>query len=235
MTVITCGAIAIHWLPPEIEINDDELKQWILAEEWTTAQTFKASRRRLEYLRSRFLVRQLTASREPLPADVNGNPSWPEGWVGSITHKDGFVGVALLPQTAWLSVGIDVEDPRRMQAHFASKILGDNECEQVKQQCEIANLDFNLGLTCCFSFKESIYKAIYPLGLRPFYFHDAHIDTVEVHNCETNKLSGRISASLKINASSHTPAGTSVHGNFCLINSGDRHFILTTVGVGRSN
>jgi enterobactin synthetase component D len=231
--VISCGDVAIHWLPPDIELTDAELGQWLIADEWSRAQGFKAERRRSEYLRSRYLVRRLTGSRDPLTADLNGSPSWPESWVGSITHKDGFVGVALLPRSSWRSVGIDLEDPKRMQSHFSTKILSDDESEWLQNQCTKTQIDFNLALTCCFSFKESIYKAIYPLGLKPFYFHDAQIEALTLTNDPGALLKGQIRAALKIDASPETPRGTRVQGDFCLHKERDRYFILTALGIGR--
>jgi len=235
VTIISCGTTEVHWLPPDFALTDATLGQWLIADEWARAQGFKSERRRSEFLRSRYLVRKLTGSRDPLPADGHGNPSWPEPWVGSITHKDGFVGVAIVPRTQWLSVGIDVEDPKRMKAEFAGKILSASENQWLRERCDATQVAFNLALTCCFSFKESIYKAIYPLGLKPFYFHDARIEDLTAANATGDLWSGRITAELMIDASPGTPRGTRLQGDFCLLQERDRHFILTALSIGRGN
>jgi 4'-phosphopantetheinyl transferase EntD len=214
-------------------------------DEWRRAETLTASRRRSEFLRARYLVRRLTGSDATLPAAASGAPSWPAGWVGSITHKDGYVGVTALPDTDWLSIGIDVEDPGRMREAFTSRLCRADEASTLQGLAVAFGWTFTDMLTLCFSFKEAVFKAHFPLGQRFFYFHDAEIIGVEVTSFTPPSRNpndsddyvihhrGTVRARLHCDTTPSTPSGTEVTGDFLSIHTDGRRFIFAALGVRR--
>ena len=231
MTVIYCGPIPIHWLAPSVKVTEPVLRYLLSAEEWTKGSSFKAQRRREEFLRSRYLIRRITGTTESLLQDEHGAPSWPDRWTGSITHKDGFVGVSLLPSDQWLSVGIDAEDPARMRPEFASRLTNAAEAELLQTFAAAHGWTFNTALTVLFGFKESIFKAHFPLGKRNFYFLDVAVESLTVTHSDSFTTRGEITARLLIDTTPSTPMDTIVSGHFVSIEETRRSFILTALAL----
>ena len=102
----------------------------------------------------------------PLPREHGrmGEPIWPEGLVGSVTHKNGTAIVAIAECKKYQSLGIDLEyvDPLR-EHNIQSRVLTAAEQKFNQSQAD---------LLLIFSAKESIYKAIYPLTHEFFGFKD---------------------------------------------------------------
>lgn len=183
------------------------------------ATTLKVALRKSEFERSRLLIRQLTGWRGSLAKTASGAPGWPDGYVGSLTHKDGWVGVALKRQDEAQSLGIDAEDVARLKLGFESKILTPPESERlgVWEKDGFSRLDL---LALIFSFKEALFKAVYPLGAKMFYFHDAEVTRID-------RATGGVSARVLIDTSPVTPAGTTVPGHFAFWKKEGKHFVLT--------
>ena len=97
-----------------------------------------------------------------------GEPIWPDGIVGSVTHKNGTAIVAIAESKKYQSLGIDLEylDPFR-QRHIQSRVLTATEQELFENSNQS-----QMELLLIFSAKESIYKAIYPLTHEFFGFKD---------------------------------------------------------------
>ena len=233
MTVIYCGPIPIHWLAPTVTVTEPVLKYMLSEDEWVKGSSYKAQRRREEFLRSRYLIRRLTGSTESLIQDEHGAPRWPDHWTGSITHKDGFVGVALLPSDQWLSIGIDAEDPTRMRPEFASRLTNTAELELLQKFAATHGWTINTALTVLFGFKESIFKAHFPLGKRLFYFLDAAVESLSVTHVDDFTTRGEITARLLVDTTPTTPSGTLVSGHFVFIEDIGRSFILTGLALPR--
>ena len=104
----------------------------------------------------------------PIASGERGEPLWPEGVVGSITHCRGYRACAVAPASEITSVGIDAEP---------HEPLPDGVLEQVASERERAALHSN-GLhmdRLLFSAKEAIYKAWFPLTGRWLGFEDVHL------------------------------------------------------------
>lgn len=233
MTLIYCGPVPIHWLAPTVNVTEPVLRYILSEDEWGKGSSFKAQRRREEFLRSRYLIRRLTGTTESLLQDEHGAPTWPVQWTGSITHKDGFVGVALLPSEQWLSVGIDAEDPNRMRPEFASRLSNEAEVALLQTFAATHGWTFNAALTVLFGFKEALFKAHFPLGKRHFYFLDAAVESLTVTHVDNMTTRGKISARVLVDTTPTTPSGTIVSGHFVSITVTGRSFILTALALPR--
>ncbi len=219
---VAVGAVPVLWLPPHVALSDDSL---LTAEDHLLAAPIKAETRKLEFLRSRFLIRKLTGWQGTLAKARDGAPGWPEGWTGSLTHKDGWVGLALSRDQA-TSVGIDAEDVGRLKAAFESKILNAAESSRLDGWSEGDATKRLEVLAACFSFKEALFKAVYPLGSKMFHFPDAELTRFE-------RKTGEIDARLLIDTSPVTPAGAVVTGHFVTWKRDGRHFVLTSARLHR--
>lgn len=134
------------------------------------------AKRRCEYLAGRvlfkYLYRRLPDTQ--LNSGAQGEPLWPEGYIGSISHADG-VAICCLAQTSELEgVGIDIESilTEEVASELDTLILQPQEQQILKS---LTSLRYSEYLTIAFSAKESLYKALYPQVQRFFGFEDAAI------------------------------------------------------------
>jgi 4'-phosphopantetheinyl transferase EntD len=112
----------------------------------------------------------------PVTTGERGEPQWPTGVVGSITHCEGYRACALARSHEIVAVGIDAEP----NAPLPDGVLGDIAraeelpwLERLRREEPTVHWDRLL-----FSAKESVYKAWFPLARRWLGFEDA-IVTVE--------------------------------------------------------
>lgn len=130
-------------------------------------------KRRREFVTGRGLARE-ALGRLGMPAGAigsgsHGEPLWPEGVVGSITHCDGFRACAVARSTRVRGIGIDAEPDLPLPAGVV---------EDVVHGPEHALLDCDLGVDAgrlLFSAKEAVYKAWFPLTGRWLGFDDAEV------------------------------------------------------------
>jgi len=141
------------------------------------------AKRRNEFITVRHCARQamseLGVSPVPILKGDKGEPCWPAGIVGSLTHCTGFRGAAVGKLGAVRSVGIDAEP---------HDVLPDGVLDAIslpKERAELqtmpAGLHWDRILFCA---KEATYKAWYPLTHRWLGFEDAHI-TFDVDDSAT--------------------------------------------------
>lgn len=101
-------------------------------------------------------------------------PSWPPGICGAITHGAGWAGAVAARTDAWRGLGLDMEqllEPERA-AHLHGQILTVDECQRMALR---PAEQLGLIVTLTFSLKESLFKALYPLVLKRFYFEHAEV------------------------------------------------------------
>jgi 4'-phosphopantetheinyl transferase EntD len=109
-------------------------------------------------------------SEWPLSPDEDGLPSWPESYIGSISHcKQQVVAVAARVD-AVSCVGIDIENVHRLSPAAIRRIMSAAEMEWVQGSTLLASL--------VFSAKEAIYKAYYPHFRHPANFKDVCLHPV---------------------------------------------------------
>ncbi len=118
-----------------------------------------------------------------LPVSPDRSPLWPRGVLGSITHSKNFVGAAVSESTRLHGIGIDFEEIGRTKIELSSHIRG---LEDVKSHKDFTTEEL---LTLIFSFKESLYKALYPQVKIFFGFHDAAV-------CEIDSIQGEFKIKL---------------------------------------
>lgn len=101
-------------------------------------------------------------------------PTWPKGTVGSITHSDHWAAALVAKQEQFLGVGIDIERclSKEDGQKLAGTLLTANERERLN---ELTVEQLALMVTLIFSLKESLFKALYPLVGKRFYFEDAEL------------------------------------------------------------
>ena len=227
MSQISCGPWLLHWLTPEVLVSDIELEQGVHPSEWSEALHWQSQIRRSEYLRSRWLLRQLTNYQEKLGKTPAGAPIWPPGLVGSLTHKSGYIGLVLAPTHVWLSLGIDAEEPAKMRLDYVPRLCNNAEATLLQGLAAGDDERHRLLLTVLFSFKESLFKALFPLGETRFYFHDAQVIQID-------QQTEQISIRLLRQVSPLTPAGFVLTGSYRSFASVGRNFVLTSVGMERT-
>lgn len=112
----------------------------------------------------------------PVGRGAAGEPLWPEGLTGSITHKDGFVWAAVARTADALSLGIDAE--RRIDDGCAGRISRVVALPQERDAGGSA-LAPALRIALLFSIKESVFKCLYPLVRRRFYYHALEVRDID--------------------------------------------------------
>jgi 4'-phosphopantetheinyl transferase EntD len=134
-------------------------------------------KRRREFTTARMCARAalegLGVQPLPIPTGPRGEPQWPAGIVGSITHCDGYRACAVARASDLMTVGIDAES----NAPLPEGLIGDIATPQERpwlRQLELERPEVHWD-RLLFSAKESVYKAWFPLAKRWLGFEDAVI------------------------------------------------------------
>lgn len=145
---------------------------------WGIAPLEAATKRQAEYLAGRICAHEVLRQATGTPAiptiGADRAPCWPTGATGSITHGAGFAAAIAARREHWQGLGLDVE--KRLTTARADRLV-----EQILTPRELQGyraLDDErraLLLTLTFSIKESLFKALFPLVNRRFYFQDAEL------------------------------------------------------------
>lgn len=132
------------------------------------------AKRRNEFITVRHCARQalidLGADPVPILKGERGEPCWPDGIVGSLTHCEGFRGAAVGRRDEVRSVGIDAEPHGVLPDGVLDAISLPVERHELGELPEHVHWDRIL-----FCAKEATYKVWYPLTRRWLGFEDAHI------------------------------------------------------------
>ena len=142
------------------------------------------AKRRNEFITVRHCARQalgvLGVAPVPILKGEKGEPCWPDGVVGSLTHCEGFRGAAVGRHDAVRSVGIDAEPHDVLPKGVLDAIS--LPAERNELQSLPAGLHWDRILFCA---KEATYKAWFPVTRRWLGFEDAHI-TFDVDDTATS-------------------------------------------------
>ena len=155
------------------ELYDDPAELAPLPEEEPLIARSVAKRRN-EFVTVRHCARQALGELGQPPVPIlkgdKGEPCWPDGIVGSLTHCEGFRGAVVGKRGDVRSVGIDAE-PHDV---LPNGVLGaiSLPVERAELTALPANLHWDRILFCA---KEATYKAWFPLTHRWLGFEDAHI------------------------------------------------------------
>jgi enterobactin synthetase component D len=212
-----CAPLNDHWpLPqalPGVQLLSTRFQPALLSAEDFSRLGIPAvkgvAKRQAEFLAGRLCAREalrrLTGIASVPAIGADRAPQWPSGVVGSISHGSGWAGALVAQRSTWRGLGLDVERPLPIARaeRLAAEILTPAELHRL-QPLPPEQRARRIGLT--FSLKESLFKALYPLVLRRFYFHDA-----ELLSCREG---GRARLRLLIDLSRDWPAGSELHGQF---------------------
>jgi enterobactin synthetase component D / holo-[acyl-carrier protein] synthase len=128
-------------------------------------------RRRAEFAAGRACARaalaQLGAGAAAILPGPAGEPLWPAGMTGSITHCPGCVASAVAPVTQVAAIGIDAEPDQPLPAAIRQAVAGPAELAAVGPAM--------VGGRHLFCAKEAVYKAWYSLSGRKLGFRDVAI------------------------------------------------------------
>lgn len=132
------------------------------------------AKRRSEFITVRYCARQALRQLGVPPAPIlkgdKGEPCWPDGVVGSLTHCDGYRGAAVGRFPRVRSVGIDAEPHGVLPRGVLDAVS--LPAERRELAALPGGLHWDRILFCA---KEATYKAWYPLTRRWLGFEDAHI------------------------------------------------------------
>lgn len=132
------------------------------------------AKRRNEFVTVRYCARQalgeLGLGPVPILKGDKGEPCWPDGVVGSLTHCQGFRGAVVGRSEDVRSVGIDAEPHDVLPNGVLDAIT--LPVERAELRALPGDLHWDRILFCA---KEATYKAWYPLTHRWLGFEDAHI------------------------------------------------------------
>ena len=133
------------------------------------------AKRRNEFITVRHCARialgQLGVPPVPILKGDKGEPCWPDGVAGSLTHTAGYRGAVVGRIPAVRSVGIDAEPHDVLPDGVLDVISLPEERSEIPPKLP-AGLHWDRILFCA---KEATYKAWFPLTKRWLGFEDAHI------------------------------------------------------------
>jgi 4'-phosphopantetheinyl transferase EntD len=180
------------------------------------------AKRRSEFITVRHCARvalgELGVAPAPILKGDKGEPCWPDGIVGSLTHCTGYRGAVVGRSAAVRSVGIDAEPHDVLPKGVLDAISLPAERSEIPRSLP-AGLHWDRILFCA---KEATYKAWFPLTKRWLGFEDAHI----TFEADPSGSAGRFVSRILIDpaALSGTPL-TSLAGRWSV----ERDLVLTAI------
>lgn len=206
-------------------MTEQELRETLHTHEFTRSLAMKSKSRQTEYLRSRFLIHKLMQGDHEISNDPSGFIVWPPGTIGSLTHKGGLIGLSLNSALDFRGVGIDLEDMTRVHLGLESRIVQAVESHLIRQlNARWPHISLEVWLAVIFSFKESIFKCLYPIGRIFFSFHKAEVYSIDLERSE-------IKAIVLDDVCPFAPKGTRIHGHFVFVHDDILKWVLTTVSL----
>jgi enterobactin synthetase component D len=112
----------------------------------------------------------------------HGEPVWPHGFCGSITHTGAYVAAAAARLEDAGSIGIDTMEivaPERAD-RVMPVVAHPSELRLLRR----AGMDAATALTIAFSAKESLFKCLFPIVQRYFDFLDAEIVGLDIERAQ---------------------------------------------------
>lgn len=187
--------------------------------EQTPAVQRSVAKRQAEYLAGRVCARaalQKLDGRRYVPATGDDRaPVWPADIAGSITHGKGWAAAVVARKADCLGLGLDQES--LLDDERAGRLVKEILTEPELQRLDPARLGLTVTLT--FSLKESLFKALYPLVHKRFYFE--HAELLEWSDDGSARLR------LLTDLSPEWHHGRELDGQFCLM--GDQLLSLVAV------
>jgi 4'-phosphopantetheinyl transferase EntD len=156
-------------------------------------------KRQAEFTTARWCARQAMERLGRAPSAIlsgsRGEPLWPAGLIGSITHCTGYRGAVIAEIQRVTTIGIDAEPNEPLSNGILKAISLPEEQPRIATLCR-NHPDVHWD-RLLFSAKESVYKAWFPLTARWLDFQDASI--------VIDPIAGTFTAMLRV-------SGPRVHG-----------------------
>ena len=136
------------------------------------------AKRQAEFMAGRVCAREalwrLNGSDAVPAVGADRAPQWPAGISGSITHGKNWAAAIVAANSDWRGLGLDVEN--LLSTDRAKRLQGEILTPAELRRASLLDLEqLALLVTLTFSLKESLFKALYPLTLKRFYFEHAEV------------------------------------------------------------
>lgn len=173
---------------------------------------------------ARDALRRLGHEAVAIGRGPRGEPRWPAGVVGSITHCEGYCIAAVAWKKHIAAIGIDVEPHQPLPDQIHSIVLTDGDRENMRSFYKYADVvkfqEHIYGDLLVFSAKESVYKVWYPLMGTWLDFSDVTISL---------KSNGKFYASMPCAVGIFGEHGNQIEGRWNIENG----FVFTAVTLIR--
>ena len=185
-----CTPLRADWplpfaLPGSVWLSTDFSPMQLAADDFArSAITMPASiqrsvaKRQAEFLAGRLCARaallQLDGTCTAPDIGEDRAPVWPSHISGAITHSNGRAGALVALKSEWQGLGIDLEkllNTERAQRLVKEVLTPDERLRMATVPAE----QIALLVTLTFSVKESLFKALFPLVQKRFYFEHAEV------------------------------------------------------------
>lgn len=136
------------------------------------------AKRQAEFLAGRLCARAALQQLDHLdfiPAiGEDRAPVWPGHISGSITHSTGHAAAIVGHKAQWRGLGMDLENVLNLERaqRLAGEIL---TADEMRRMAVLPREQIALLVTLTFSVKESLFKALYPIVQKRFYFEHAEV------------------------------------------------------------
>ena len=198
----------------------DSNVKYLLGENLHASLTRAVIKRKSEFVAGRYLAKKalidLGVNTTQVAIGENRAPVWPNSFIGSISHSQGFAICAVANTSDIKRIGLDVEN--YLEAKVAKDILPTVLIESEYPWVGTKNNPNPQVFTLIFSAKESLFKALYPEVGHYFDFDVAQIKTIDY---QTGKFSLQLVQAL----GPTLPVGTCFDGIFEL----HEHQVLTLI------
>ncbi|KRP68425.1 4'-phosphopantetheinyl transferase superfamily protein [Pseudomonas paralactis] len=136
------------------------------------------AKRQAEFLAGRLCAREALQRLDNLnciPAiGEDRAPVWPGHISGSITHSTGHAAAIVGHKAQWRGLGMDLENVLTLER--AERLVGEIlTADELQRMVAIPRELHGLLVTLTFSVKESLFKALYPIVQKRFYFEHAEV------------------------------------------------------------
>jgi 4'-phosphopantetheinyl transferase EntD len=109
---------------------------------------------------ARLALQVLGVSAAVITRGLSRGPVWPTGFVGSITHCEGFCCAVVASTEHFLALGIDAEDAAPLEPAVTRYVCGANELVHFQR---LPGFGAHVWAKVAFSAKEAFFKAYQPL------------------------------------------------------------------------
>ncbi len=168
-------------LPPEVVtvVATPEMYQGPVRSEESHYLTPMRDGRRREFTAGRVAARiamaVLGVTDWPLTRDDDRVPRWPRELVGSLTHCEGFCGVAVARRRDVAGLGLDCEPARPLSPDLPAQIAAPDELDLAAGVAA----EPSLAGVRLFTAKEAFYKSWFPITREHLGFHEVFVRSLD--------------------------------------------------------